>query len=363
MNDRDPDKLPFGRRRRTAASALIAILVAFVLGVLLNAPAMKKTAMELPFGSQRSFRLALVSPAAAVSHWVFLDRPAKLAAAALGKPDPGPQPVEVVVVTPPPTTSPTPQSSASGKPRPQPSDEPLPRPDPGHPMRLYIAGDSIAGIPGMALVNLSRATHLIKPLLDYRISSGLVRPDFFNWPAQLQRQVKSFDPGAAVVMWGANDNQGMQTSSGKVYEFGSSGWEKEYRKRIGDAITILFGGGVRRIYWVGQPIMPESIYDRKIRVMNDLFRSEAKKHPGVKYIDAYEVFSDGGGYSQYLRDDKGEMQQVREADGEHLTYAGGLRLAKVVMAAIKAEWFGKKKPGAGSASPSPKASAEATPAP
>jgi hypothetical protein len=82
MDDRSPDKLPFGRRRRTAASALVAILVAFVLGVLLNAPAMKKTAMELPFGGQRSFRLALVSPAAAVSHWVFLDRPARLAAAA-----------------------------------------------------------------------------------------------------------------------------------------------------------------------------------------------------------------------------------------------------------------------------------------
>ena len=361
MNDRDPNKLPFGRRRRTAASALVAILVAFVLGVLLNAPAMKKTAMELPFGGQRSFRLALVSPAAAVSHWVFLDRPARLAAAALGKPDPGPQPVEVVVVTPRPTAQPTPQSSASGKPSPKPSDKPLPKPYAGHPLRLYIAGDSMAGIPGMALVNLSHDTHLIKPLLDYHISSGLVRPDFFNWPAQLQRQVRAFDPGAAVVMWGANDNQGMQTSSGKVYEFGSSGWEKEYRKRVGDAIAILFDGGVRRIYWVGQPIMPESIYDRKIRVMNDIFRSEAKRHPGVQYIDAYEVFSDGGGYSQYLRDDQGKMQQVREADGEHLTYAGGLRLAKVVMAAIKAEWFGKKKAGAGSASPSP--SPKATPAP
>jgi len=358
MNDRDPHKLPFGRRRRTAASALVAILVAFVLGVLFNAPAMKKTALELPFGGQRSFRLALVSPAAAVSHWLFLDRPARFAAAALGKPDPGPQPVEVVVVTPQPTPQPT---SASGKPSPKPSDKPLPKPYAGHPMHLYIAGDSMAGIPGMALVNLANDTHLIKPLLDYHISTGLVRPDFFNWPAQLQRQVKAFDPGAAVVMWGANDNQGMQTSTGKVYEFGSSGWEKEYRKRVDDAIAILFDGGVRRIYWVGQPIMPDSTYDRQIRLMNDIFRSEAEKHPGVQYIDAYEVFSDGGGYAQYLRDDKGEMQQVREADGEHLTYAGGLRLAKVVMAAIKADWFGKKQAGAGSATPSPKASATASP--
>jgi len=360
MNDRDPDKLPFGRRRRTAASALVAILVAFVLGVLLNAPAMKKTAMELPFGGQRSFRLALVSPAAAVSHWMFLDRPAEFAAAALGRPDPGPQPVEVVVVD----TQPTPRATASGTPRPAPADKPLPKPYPGHPMHLYIAGDSMAGIPGMALVNLAKGTRLIKPLLDYRISTGLVRPDFFNWPAQLQRQAKAFDPGAAVVMWGANDNQGVQTSSGKVFQFGSDGWKKEYRKRVSDAIAILFANGVRRIYWVGQPIMPDSTYDRQIRLLNDIYRSEAKKRPGVRYIDAYGVFSGGGGgHAQYLRDDKGKMQQVREGDGEHLTYAGGMRLAEVVMAAIRADWLSKTKPGAGSASPSPKASAKATPAP
>jgi hypothetical protein len=361
MDERD-DKLPFGRRKRTAASALIAILVAFGLGVLLNAPAMKKTAMELPFGGARSFRLALVSPAAAVSQWLYLDRPARIAASLLGKPEPGPEAVEVVVITP----SPSPSASKGAKPRVKPTDKPLPKPYAGHPMHLYIAGDSMAGIPGMALVNLSNDTKLIKPLLDYRISTGLVRPDFFNWPAQLQSQVKAFDPGAAVVMWGANDNQGVQTSSGKVYEFGSDGWQKEYRKRVEDVIELLFAGGVRRIYWVGQPIMPDSTYDRQIRLINDVIQSVVKKHPGVQYIDAYAVFSDsGGGYSQYLKDDHGETQQVREQDGEHLTYAGGLRLAKVIMAAIKDEWLKKGDKDAATPTPSasPKAESTASPAP
>jgi len=164
-------------------------------------------------------------------------------------------------------------------------------------------------------------------------------------------------------MLGANVNQGVQASSGKVYRFGSSGWEKEYRKRVDDAITILFGGGVRRIYWVGRPIMPDSTCDRQMRLVNDIYSREAKKHSGVQYVDAYRVFSGSGGYSQYFRDAHGEMQQVRDGDGEHLTYAGGARLAEVVMAATEAEWLGKKKASAGSAAPSPKASAKATPAP
>lgn len=356
--DRD-DRLPYGRRRRTAASALVAILVALALGALFNAPAMKKTALELPFGGERSFRLALLDPLAAVSHWLFLDRPARLTAQALGKPDPGPTAAPVVVVV-----TPTPRPDPSGKPKPDDREKPLPKPYKGHPMHLYIAGDSMMGLPGMALVNLSNKTKLIKPQLDYHISSGLCRPDFFNWPAQIQAQVKAFDPGAAAVMFGANDNQAVQTASGKVYQFESDGWEKEYRGRVRDVVRLLFDGGVRRVYWIGQPIMPDATFDRQMKVLNDIYRSEAEKIPGVQYIDAYALFSNGsGGYSQYLRDADGDMQKVREADGEHLTYAGGLRIAEAVIAAIKKEWFAKQpKAGAGE-TPSPKASASATPAP
>ena len=74
-------------------------------------------------------------------------------------------------------------------------------------MHLYIAGDSMMGLPGMALVNLSNKTKLIKPMLDYHISTGLVRPDFFNWPAQIKSQAKAFEPSAVAAMFGANDNQ------------------------------------------------------------------------------------------------------------------------------------------------------------
>jgi hypothetical protein len=349
--------LPFGRRRRTAASALVAMVVAMALGALLNAPAMKKTALELPFGAERSFRLALVDPLASVSHWLFLDRPAKLTAVALGKPDPGPTGTQMVVVV-----TPTPKPSKGGKPQKSLQERPLPKPFAGHPLHLYIAGDSMMGLPGMALTNLSIKTKLIKPLLDYHISTGLVRPDFFNWPAQLQQQVKSFDPGAVAVMFGANDNQPLQSASGDIYQFGSDGWKKEYRKRVEDAIALMFQGGVRRIYWIGQPVMPSASFNSQMRVMNDIYASVAQNTFGVEYIDAYKLFTNSSGqYSQYLPDAKGQMQQVREQDGEHLTYAGGLRVAQAVIDAIKKEWFPKK--GESPPPPEPQPSKSATPAP
>jgi hypothetical protein len=352
---------PFGRRRRTAASALVAMLVALALGALFNAPAMKKTALEMPYGGERDVRLALVGPLETMSHWLFLDRPAKLTADALGKPDPGPADmVDVVVVTA------TPEPTGKGeKPAKTLQERPLPRPYKGHPMHLYIAGDSMMGLPGMALTNLSNKTKLIKPQLDYRISTGLVRQDFFNWPVRLRSKVEAFDPGAVAVMFGANDNQPLQASSGRIHQFGSAGWKREYRKRVQDAIAVLYQGGVRRVYWIGQPIMPDSTFNRQIRLMNGIYRSVAEKTFGVRYIDAYKLLSNGSGqHAQYLRDEDGKLQRVREQDGEHLTYAGGLRVAEAVIAEIRREWFPKKrKAGEPSPSSSPHTTKKATPAP
>jgi hypothetical protein len=365
-DDPQQEKLPYGRRRRTAASALIAMLVALVLGALFNAPAMQKTAQEMPFGGERSFRLALVDPLASVSHWFFLDRPAQLTADVLGRPDPGPAgPPQVVVVvpTPTPTKDGDEEPGEKGdKPKKTLQEKPLPKPYKGHPMHLYIAGDSMMGLPGMALTNLSNKTKLIKPKLDYHISTGLCRPDFFNWPAQIQQQVKGFDPGAAAVMFGANDNQAVQTSSGKIYQFGSDGWKKEYRKRVEDVIGLLFQGGVRRVYWIGQPVMPETSFNNQVKLMNDIYSSVAEKTFGVEYIDAYALLSKNGAYSQYLPGVDGKTVQAREQDGEHLTYAGGQILATAVLDAIKKEWFPKKgeEPPA---QPTPKPSKSATPAP
>jgi hypothetical protein len=356
QDERQGEKPPYRRRRRTAASALVAMLVALCLGAFLNAPAMRKTALELPFGPERSFRLSLVEPLASLSHWFYLDRPAQLTAAVLGRPGPGREGrsgIAVVVPTPP---------AKGGKPRKTLQEKPLPKPFKGHPMHLYIAGDSMMGLPGMALTNLSNKTRLVKPMLDYHISSGLCRPDFFNWPARLQQQVESFDPGAAAVMFGANDNQAVQTSSGEICRFGTDAWKREYRKRVEDVVGLLFQGGVRRVYWIGLPVMPSSSYDRQIELLNGIYEDVAEKTFGVEYVDTHALLSRDGAYTQYVQGVDGETVQARENDGEHLTYAGGLIVADAVLDAIRKEWFPRKGEDA-PRSPSPRPSRSAKQAP
>ncbi len=352
-----PDRLPFGRRTRPAAHALIAILVALVLGSFLNAAAMKKTALEMPFGAARSFKLAIVEPLASLSHLVRLDEPAKLTASVLGRPAPGPAPVAVIDAPPP---KPAKQHGKGGK-KPKPGSTALPRPTAASPLKLLIAGDSMSGMPGTALVNLARATGVIRSRLDYRISTGLARPDAFDWPAELQAQVKSLHPRAAVVMWGANDNQGLQAPSGKVYLFGSKGWADEYRRRVRNVLAILLDGGVRRVYWIGQPLMADAHLSRQLQVINTIVRGEVTRYDGVEYIDPTSLLATSSGqYAQYLRDPSGNLVQVREGDGEHMTYAGGIWLARVILTTIRHDWLPKKQPGGaasqGATTPTPKAS-------
>src|SRR5207248_4519629 len=78
-------------------------------------------------------------------------------------------------------------------------------------LRLYIAGDSQAQGFGESLERLAGGTGLVTPTLDFKVSSGLTRPDFFDWPKRLQDQVRKLRPDVVVVDFGGNDAQPIQT--------------------------------------------------------------------------------------------------------------------------------------------------------
>ena len=221
----------------------------------------------------------------------------------------------------------------------------------------------MAGIPGMALVNLSKR-HAAS---SSRCSTTTSPP---GWCARTSstgrcscsgrsRRSTPAPPwscGAPTTTRACRRPRARSTSSARAAGRRSTASASRTPSRSSSPAACGASTGS------ASPSCPRRSYDRQIRLMNDLFRSEAEKHPGVQYIDAYAVFSDGRRLLAVpARTSNGETQQVREADGEHLTYAGGMRLAKAVMAAIKAEWLTKQeeRPQApASASPSPKASAE-----
>ena len=142
-----------------------------------------------------------------------------------------------------------------------------------------------------------------------------------------------------------------------MLKVGTKAWQAVTRKRVGKAMDILTRGG-RRVYWVGNPIMRNSVYRDKIAMINKIYAAEAKKHPGVQFISTWMLFAgEKGGYAEALKDASGDLVIMRAPDGVHLTRAGGDRMAQVVLDVIEKDWgipqHGAAEPALGRRPPAP----------
>ncbi len=313
-----PERARPRRRRASAGAVLVAMLLGFFFAGLLDAATIQKRVQGEELGAMRTLQLALLKPVVAVSGLLQLDRPAEALNAALGR---GEEQHHTLAETTKQKKSHWPRKITAAR-----------------PLRLWIIGDSMAQVFGSSLRNLAEDTGLIKAKMEYKVSSGLSRPDFYDWPQHMIDQIVDWNPDATAVLFGANDGQNFY-SHGKVLNVGSGSWKKEYAKRVDKAMTILTKGG-RRVYWVGNPIMRNSVYRDKTAMINRIYADEAKKHPGVQFISTWMLFADGGGgYAEALKDPgSGDLVIMRAPDGVHLTRAGGDRMAQVVLDVIEQDW-------------------------
>ena len=201
-------------------------------------------------------------------------------------------------------------------------------------LRLYIAGDSQAQGFGESLERLAGNTGLVTPTLDFKVSSGLTRPDFFDWPKHLQDQVRKTRPDIVVVDFGGNDAQPIKTADGKQYDVTDPQWLVEYSKRVGETMDFLSQDG-RKVIWVGTPNARDDAFTQRLAVLRQAYQQEAAKRPNVTLIDTWAMFqSPNGGYADFIVDDDGEAKLMRQDDGFHLNLDGANKLARAIEAEI-----------------------------
>lgn len=317
------------RRRRSAGAVLLAMLLGFFLAGLLDARAIRKDVEARPYGALRTLQLALLAPMTGLSGLVRADDLGSAVAGALGRGEEEHHTIADVKK----------KAKKSLWPRTITEKKPL---------RLYVAGDSMDQVFGSSLVNLSEATGLVKAKNDYKVSSGLTRPDFFDWPQRLVDQIVDYRPDAAVVLFGANDAQNV-LYEGEILKVGTKGWQEVYARRVAEAMDILTEGG-RRVYWVGQPIMKDFGYRQRIAMMNHIYEAEAEKREGVTFVSTWKTMAnDKGSYAEYLEDANGDQVLMRAPDGIHLSRAGGDRMARHVLDVIERDWKMSGSTSSGSA--------------
>src|SRR4249920_1510353 len=199
---RPPERLgEEGRRLNSAGSAVVVSLAALLVGLLLNAPGIRKSAHIQPEGWKRDVALSVADPLEDVSHTLLLDRPRQGLKAVLGRSQDDRIDTAIALPVEPP---------AASEPPPPPPRQKF---SPSRPLRLWIAGDSLVIVPGESLLRATAGNRAIERTgdVDGRIASGLERPDVFNWFTHLQKVMKTERPRAVVLMFGGNDDHGFMT--------------------------------------------------------------------------------------------------------------------------------------------------------
>jgi uncharacterized protein len=212
--------------------------------------------------------------------------------------------------------------------------EPRGAPTPADPARVLIVGDSDAGTFGPYLQQLLAETRVTETVLDYKVSSGLARPDFFDWHAELERIVPEFEPDIVVVTFGGNDGQFLADASGSSVvgqtrpDADNSAWTTEYRARVERVLDYLDADG-RTVIWVGIPNHVDPDVRFRMQIQDEAVKAQVAEHPDVRFVDAWTRFAGRrGGFAEFVVDPRdGQGKPVRASDGFHLNRVGAEILA------------------------------------
>ncbi len=197
-------------------------------------------------------------------------------------------------------------------------------------LRLFIVGDSLAGGLGPVLTARVEDTGIIEADTLYKVSSGLTRPDFYDWPAVLDERVPAARPDVVVAQFGGNDAQAIAVK-GQGYSPGTPEFAEEYARRVGEVMDFLRADG-RKLIWVGLPNAESEKFRERLQIVVGIQKAEADKRPDVEYIDSWSIFTGrDGGFAAYVLDPSdGELKDVRAKDEFHLNATGENILALYV---------------------------------
>jgi hypothetical protein len=217
-------------------------------------------------------------------------------------------------------------------------------PSKDHPAKVLVVGDSDAGAFAPYLKQLLDKTGVVATTVDYKVSSGLARPDFFDWPAHLAATVPAVAPDIVVVTFGGNDTQGLSTADGSNPSKWNDPvtkkdtWTPEYARRVGSLMDQLGADG-RLVVWVGIPNDIDPVRSERLGIQNDGVKQALASRPNVQFVDTWNLFSSGnGGYAEYAIDPRdGQGKDVRASDGFHLNENGAEILAVKIADVIKAD--------------------------
>ncbi len=208
----------------------------------------------------------------------------------------------------------------------QPAEPPAPTVEKAPDARVVlVVGDFMASGLAEGLEAVFAENPAVTVVNRSKGSSGFVRDDFYDWPAEIDGIIEQEKPFAVVVMLGSNDRQQMQIGDTSEPPR-SDKWTREYKAR-----THKFGKTISAhkipFLWVGQPAFKSGKMTSDMLAFNDIYRVAAEASGG-EFIDVWDGFvNENGAFVSTGPDINGQPVRLRSDDGINMTRAGKRKLA------------------------------------
>ena len=168
-------------------------------------------------------------------------------------------------------------------------------------------------------------------------STGIVRWDYYDWPAELRADLHQVHPQFVVALFGANDQQSIPTSKGPA-AVGTPAWVRAYESRVRELAAIVAEAGAK-IAWVGLPRMgPQADVAQAFVTIVDRTDSAAmQSNPKAAFVSTASLFTTpAGGYTDEVRMPNGGIEVGRQPDEVHVTPDGAVAIDVLVLRALAA---------------------------
>jgi len=383
--------------RSEVGRVLGGIVVCLAVTALLSSGRLVDMAEGLEFGPNRDRWVGLAGAVDRAAAALSLDRPARSIDTALGRSDadativlgelaqnPSPLTARTTTVpttattTPPTTTQPGGQNqeptttveptttTATTPPTTAPSTTTtrvLGVANVNDPLRVWVGGDSLGEYVGSRLLYKVANPSVTAVELEFEISTGLARPDYFDWPGRLSEvMVREDRPQVVVFMAGGNDDQDMSRDGGRLVLL-SEDWLTEYRQRTATMMDIAAYPDAQLI-WVNLPPMKDGKRQEMASAVNQILSEEAALRSWVTVVDIVPMFTGpSGGFEQFLvRTGSERTTKARANDGVHITASASQWVAELVWTSINASWQFDESVSATTTVPQPTTSTSEPPA-
>ena len=192
------------------------------------------------------------------------------------------------------------------------------------PVRVLLTGDSLMEGLGPQMRDSLAGYSNITFIPIGKKSTGLSRPDFYNWPAVLKQHLVADRPHLVVMWVGTNDPQGIHGHTG-LGEPCSEAWQQVYRSKLREVVSLAHAHGARFML-MGPPVVGDPTLNTQLGIIDRLMQYECRAL-GICYISTRYILGGSSGiFHPQGRLLSGEMVTLRSADRVHITADGNRRV-------------------------------------